>query len=530
MQAVNPVGSTNWQIEGSWTVPAVSQIQVVDTNSLSAYLSSTRYLDFSSLTESVVQCDINWNCWDAGPDYREVHDGTVQVNFSVTEMKVTSDPSAYFWIWNSTPFSQYAAGAKIPVLETANFDSVITITFAGAGVKTFGFEAQPDFGDFPTITATFYSASSSLPISYSKMSWNKGSRIFAASGGPFTKVVVSIDDLHDFAIAGIRYSLDAIGSDTLATSTQPPAPAIFSPANGSTLAGSAATFQWSAEVGVSEYWLYVSAVAPGAKELYNASQGSNTSKTLTGLPTDGNPLYVRLWYRLGSDWLYRDYNYAAASGSAGELGASASRPDASLAVPQSAVMLSPANQSALPGSTVTFQWSSGAGVSEYWLYLSNVAPGAKELYNASQGTNTSKVLTGLPTDGNPVYLRLWYRLGLDWSYRDYNYTAASGAASAPPGNPYSSAVMLSPANGSTLPGSTATFQWSSVAGISEYWLYVSKVAPGAKELYNASQGANTLKVLTGLPTDGNPVYVRLWYRVGSVWSYLDYSYKSPLAP
>jgi hypothetical protein len=88
-------------------------------------------------------------------------------------------------------------------------------------------------------------------------------------------------------------------------------------------------------------------------------------------------------------------------------------------------MISPANGASLPGSTVTFQWSAGMGVSAYWLYLSKVAPGGKEIYSSAQGSNTSMTFTTLPTDGSTLYVRLWSQIGVAWQYADYSYKAGA---------------------------------------------------------------------------------------------------------
>ena len=87
-------------------------------------------------------------------------------------------------------------------------------------------------------------------------------------------------------------------------------------------------------------------------------------------------------------------------------------------------MISPANRATLPGSTVTFLWSAGVGVSEYWLYLSKVAVGGKEIYSSALGSNTSMTFTTLPIDGSTLYVRLWSQMGAAWQYADYSYKAA----------------------------------------------------------------------------------------------------------
>lgn len=484
--------------------------------------------------------------------------------------------------------------------------------------------------------------------------------------------------------------------------------ALISPTNGSVLPGSTVTFLWSAGVGVSQYWLYVSKVAPGGGDLDSVNAGSQTALTLSNLPLDGSTVYVRLSSLLSGAWQAADYEFTSAGLS-------------------TAAMVSPANGSALPGSTVTFQWSAGAGVSQYWLYISNVAQGGQDIYGGSQGANTSKTLTGLPTDGSTIYVRLWWEVGSVWQFQDYRYTAAAALTQiAPPtvaaslasylaATPFSAfdlsafpeyhfatpptlsqltdgvltldfsstmamflvpdlwgwsvapnseraddsvalpvldaynpsfnpaaawdpktnwfglsnltitlshpvwtfgfeadpddtgtitatfytassgsltismdlsysnsrifaatgapitkvsvaltnadypdfcigafryalagvvapdtsqtlglsqtptpspAVMINPANGASLPGAAETFQWSAGAGVAEYWLYLSSVAPGGKDIYSGSQASKTSATFTNLPTDGGTLYVRLWSQIGAVWQYADYTYRT----
>ena len=499
--------------------------------------------------------------------------------------------------------------------------------------------------------------------------------------------------------------------DYVYTAAIPISAALISPANGSVLPGSTVTFQWSAGAGISQYWLYVSKVAPGGGDLDSINAGSQTALTLTNLPLNGSTIYVRLSSLMGSNWRYADYSFTAAGSWV-------------------AAIISPINGSTLPGSTATFQWSAGIGVTQYWLYVSYIAPGGQEIYSGSQGSNISKTLTSLPTDGRTIYIRLWSEIGATWQFLDYSYQCAAALTQiAPPTNsaslasylaatpfygfdfstfpnwdsftpptstqltdgvlslifnvptlrftitvggwewgvapnseradansalpvldPYNSlynpvgyawdpttnwfglpnltitfsrpvwtfgfeaqpddigtitatfytassgsltitmngmsypqsrifaatgapivkvvialtnadypdftigafryaltgavgpdlsqesglsqaatpspAVMISPANGATLPGSTATLQWSTGVGVSEYWLYLSKVSPGGKEIYSSALGSKTSMTFTTLPTDGSTLYVRLWSQIGGAWQYADYSYKT----
>ena len=325
-----------------------------------------------------------------------------------------------------------------------------------------------------------------------------GKDLYAQSQGTNTSVTVSglpTDGrtlyVRLWTLQGTTWSSNDY-SYTAATSVAQKA-VMTSPAPGSTLAGSSQTFVWT-NVGAAQYYLYVGTTS-GGKDLYAQSQGTNTSVTVSGLPTDGRTLYVRLWTLQGTTWASNDYSYTAAT-----------------SVSQKAVMTSPAPGSTLAGSSQTFVWTN-VGAAQYYLYVGTTS-GGKDLYAQSQGTNTSVTVSGLPTDGRTLYVRLWTLQGTTWASNDYSYTAATSVSQ--------KAVMTSPAPGSTLAGSSQTFVWTNV-GAAQYYLYVGTTS-GGKDLYAQSQGTNTSVTVSGLPTDGRALYVRLWTLQGTTWAYNDYSY------
>ena len=91
-----------------------------------------------------------------------------------------------------------------------------------------------------------------------------------------------------------------------------PKATMTSPTPGSTLPGASTTFSWSAGIGVTQYHLYVGTTA-GSANIYNKSQGTNRSVTITNLPTNGSTVYVRLWSLVNGAWQSNDYTYKAAS-------------------------------------------------------------------------------------------------------------------------------------------------------------------------------------------------------------------------
>jgi hypothetical protein len=261
------------------------------------------------------------------------------------------------------------------------------------------------------------------------------------------------------------------------------------------LSGASVTFTWSAGTGATAYYLYVGTVQ-GLGDVYSQNVALATSQTVTGIATNGSAVYVRLWTLFGSTWQFNDYTYTAQGGGA------------------KAALTSPSPGSGLPGSSVTFTWSSASGAGAYWLDIGTAA-GGFDLYSQGQALATSVTVNGLPTDGRIVYVRLWTVAGGTWQYNDYIFKAAGGAKP----------VILTPAPSSTLSGSSVTFTWAAASGAAAYWLDIGTTA-GGFDLYSQGQALGTSATVTGLPTGGSTIYVRLWGAISGVWQYSDYTYKA----
>ena len=288
---------------------------------------------------------------------------------------------------------------------------------------------------------------------------------------------------------------------TLTVSTTPAA--MTSPTPGSTLSSASATFQWNAGSGVSQYWLYVSKISAGRNDLFDSGGISQLSQTVNNLPTDGSTLYVTLYSLIGSNWVFNSYTYKATL---------------SLSTAPAA-MTSPTPGSTLSSASATFQWNAGSGVSQYWLYVSKISAGRNDLFDSGALTALSQTVNNLPTDGSTLYVTLYSLIGSTWTYNTYTYKAALSVSIAP-------AAMTSPTPGSTLSGASATFQWNAGSGVSQYWLYISKISAGRNDLFD-SGGINQLsQTVNNLPTDGSTLYVTLYSLVGSTWAYNIYTYQA----
>lgn len=86
------------------------------------------------------------------------------------------------------------------------------------------------------------------------------------------------------------------------------------------------------------------------------------------------------------------------------------------------VLTSPPPGSTLRGSTATFSWTAGGGVTAYWLYVGTTL-GNGDLYNSNQlsATTLSRTAYYLPTDGRTIYVRLWWYTASGWSYADSSF-------------------------------------------------------------------------------------------------------------
>src|SRR5262245_7004478 len=83
----------------------------------------------------------------------------------------------------------------------------------------------------------------------------------------------------------------------------------------------------------------------------------------------------------------------------------------------------------------------------------------------------------------------------------------------------STAMILYPTDGAVNADLSQPIQWTSVANVQAYYLYVG-TTPGAKDLVNTGEILRTSYMVAQLPA-GQTVYARMWTKVGGVWRYTD---------
>jgi hypothetical protein len=277
-------------------------------------------------------------------------------------------------------------------------------------------------------------------------------------------------------------------------------PGLYSPAPGSTLTSNTATFSWYGAAGATAYWIDLGA-APGANTYYQSGSLPTTTESVTvnSLPTDGSTIYVTLYYLINGAWQSNPYTYTAFGGSATK-----------------GTMTSPTPGSTLTGSTVTFTWNAGSASTAYWLDAGNVAGGNQYYQSGNLGNVLTTTVTTLPTDGTTVYVTLYSMVNGQWVSNAYTYTAYNVASA--------DGVITSPTPGSTLTGSSVTFQWAPGSGATSYWLDAGSTPGGNQYEQSGALGNVTQLTVNGLPTDGSTIYVTLYSLVGGVWSGNSYTY------
>ena len=277
--------------------------------------------------------------------------------------------------------------------------------------------------------------------------------------------------------------LTAIGYGIPAADT---AAALTSPASDSTLSGSQVTFSWSTGSGATGYILRLGTTA-GGNDIRGTGLITGTSVTFSPLPTNGETIHARLYTVFASSTTYADYVFTAANQAP-------------------AALTSPAANSTLAGSNVTFSWSAGTAAVSYTLHLGTTVGGYD--IRGTTTTSTSVTYAPLPTNGETIYARLYTNYASGRAYTDYVLTAANEAQ----------AALISPAPNSTLPSSNVTFTWSAGTGAVSYTLHLGTTVGG----YDIRGTTSTSVNYAPLPTNGETIYVRLYTNYAAGRAYTDY--------
>lgn len=285
-------------------------------------------------------------------------------------------------------------------------------------------------------------------------------------------------------------SLMLLLSLTAATAQITGAPAtMITPVQGTTLTGSSVTFTWTPGTGVTQYVLLVG-THPGGHDVAEVFTGMATTTTVTNVPTGGATLYVALLSDINYDYQYEYYTYTEAG------------------TPAIATLTSPAAGSTL-GASATFNWTAGAGVTQYVLYV-GTAPQTHDIYYLRGGIGTTSATVSSLPSGVTIYVTLFSLINSTWQKAQYSFNVVP-------------ATMVRPVQGSTLPGSTVTFYWTVGGGVTQYAILVG-THPGGHDIAEIFTGQTTGATVSGIPTGGQTIYVQVLSDINYNWQSESYTY------
>ena len=312
-----------------------------------------------------------------------------------------------------------------------------------------------------------------------------------ASGIPTNgePVYVRLYSLIDGAWQSADYTYTASGA--------PIAASMSSPTGGSTLGSTSQAFTWAPGNNATHFELWVGTTGVGSSNVYNSGNVTVTTETVTGLPSNGQPLYVRLYSLINGGWQSADYTYTASG------------------APIAASMSSPTGGSTLGGASQAFVWSPGNTATHFELWVGSTGVGSSNVYNSGNVTVTTETVNGLPSNGQPLYVRLYSLINGAWQSADYTYTASGTAVPA---------SMTSPTPGSQFLSTSQAFVWSPGNTATHFELWLGSTGVGSSNLYNSGNVTVTTETVSGLPTNGETIYVRLYSLINGVWHSVDYTY------
>lgn len=185
---------------------------------------------------------------------------------------------------------------------------------------------------------------------------------------------------------------------------------IHSPTPGSTLNSTNANFQWSRPTDSTWQDLIIGTTGPGSSDIRSSSIFMQSSMNISGLPNNGDTVYIRLFTWINNSWSHTDHTYTALT---------VTGPNPALAQ-----IHSPAPDSTLNSTSVNFQWSRPTDSTWLDLTIGTEGPGSSDIRAPSYFMQSSMNISGLPNDGSTIYARLstWNN---GWTSMDYTYTGSS---------------------------------------------------------------------------------------------------------
>jgi peptidyl-Asp metalloendopeptidase len=186
------------------------------------------------------------------------------------------------------------------------------------------------------------------------------------------------------------------------------------------------------------------------------------------------------------------------------------RDEVPVTTPNAPEFIHPADGASLSGATAHLLLQN-VHADQYVVTVGDTV-GGTEWGRVDLGSLPEGLVSGLPQDGRTLYFRGWARFGDQWEYSDAEVRAFQHEEEGE-----IQPELLSPTEGSVLPGSTATLLWSS-SDASQIVIRVGTTELGS-ELGQYAVGTSTTLTLRSLPTDGRKIWITLYAKVAGSWSF-----------
>lgn len=337
------------------------------------------------------------------------------------------------------------------------------------------------------------------------------SRDYAAEARSQTVTDLPVDGSEIFVrlfyMVKIDGSFRVLFTDYTFSAPVPVPPALTGPAPGSVFQEETVTFRWEDRGAQANAWrLQVGATVGGAEYEDQTMDAGTRTLEVEGLPADGSQIWVRLHYFFGNFWRHIDYQYTAKISSV--------TPVITTPAPGGTVATVPFVIHYSPSLTLVNKWQVQAGTTQGGADILDTGELDAEVQSA--------VVDSLPEGTTTFWIRLRYEADGVWAAKDFEVAYDPNGDAAP--------QIFNPPPGNEIVGAQAEFQWTPKSvDVEQWWIYVGRFA-GGDSILNQDMETATSVVVNNLPTDGATVYVRLFYRVGTVWNQRDHLFTTRRLP
>lgn len=297
-------------------------------------------------------------------------------------------------------------------------------------------------------------------------------------------------------------------SSTLDTLSPIKNAAVIKPQNEAVLNDQNLALEWDPADTIATKWGFWIGSSPGAKDYGNIIlNNSDTTYTVSELPTDGSMVYVRFW-KYNNQWQpIADYQYRSHTSEANTM--------------TSPEITSPELGDVLTSENLTLEWNSPDESPALWGFWIGSTTGARDLDNVRvNGNKTSHTIRNLPADGSMIYVRFWKKENTWQSIADYQYQTYTSQP-----NQTMYPAITQPVNNALLNSQSLTLEWDPAGESPDLWGFWVGSTPGARDAGTIRvTGSKTSHTISDLPVQGSTVYVRFWKKSNTWQAIADYQY------